>query len=33
LRRTSGLPIAAGENVYTLMDFQRMLAANAVDFV
>jgi L-alanine-DL-glutamate epimerase-like enolase superfamily enzyme len=33
LRRTSGLPIAAGENVYTLMDFERLLSANAVDFV
>jgi L-alanine-DL-glutamate epimerase-like enolase superfamily enzyme len=33
LRRTSGIPIAAGENVYTLMDFERLLAANAVDFV
>jgi L-alanine-DL-glutamate epimerase-like enolase superfamily enzyme len=33
LRRTSGIPIAAGENIYTLMDFERLLAANAVDFV
>ena len=33
LRRTGGIPIAAGENVYTLMDFERMLAAKAVDFV
>jgi L-alanine-DL-glutamate epimerase-like enolase superfamily enzyme len=33
LRRTSGVPIAAGENVYTLMDFERLLAAGAVDFV
>jgi len=33
LRRTSGIPIAAGENVYALMDFERMLAAKAVDFV
>ena len=33
LRRTSGIPIAAGENVYTLMDFERLLAAGAVDFV
>jgi L-alanine-DL-glutamate epimerase-like enolase superfamily enzyme len=33
LRRTTGIPIAAGENVYTLMDFERMLAAKAVDFV
>jgi hypothetical protein len=27
LRRTSGIPIAAGENVSTLMDFERLLAA------
>jgi len=33
LRRTSGIPIAAGENVYTLLDFERLLAAKAVDFV
>src|ERR1700761_1125226 len=33
LRRTGGIAIAAGENVYTLMDFERMLAAKAVDFV
>ena len=33
LRKTSGIPIAAGENVYTLMDFERLLAARAVDFV
>jgi L-alanine-DL-glutamate epimerase-like enolase superfamily enzyme len=33
LRRTSGIPLAAGENIYTLMDFERLLAANAVDFV
>ena len=33
LRRITGIPIAAGENVYTLMDFERMLAAKAVDFV
>ncbi|KJC58949.1 L-alanine-DL-glutamate epimerase [Bradyrhizobium sp. LTSPM299] len=33
LRRTGGIPIAAGENVYTLMDFERLLAARAVDFV
>ena len=33
LRRMSGIPIAAGENVYTLMDFERLLAAKAVDFV
>jgi L-alanine-DL-glutamate epimerase-like enolase superfamily enzyme len=33
LRRSSGIPIAAGENVYTLMDFERLLAFGAVDFV
>ena len=33
LRRTSGIPIAAGENIYTLMDFERLLATSAVDFV
>jgi len=33
LRDVSGIPIAAGENVYTLMDFGRLLAAGAVDFV
>jgi L-alanine-DL-glutamate epimerase-like enolase superfamily enzyme len=33
LRRTSGIPIAAGENIYTLMDFERLLATKAVDFV
>lgn len=33
LRRTSGIPIGAGENVSTLMEFERMLAARAVDFV
>jgi L-alanine-DL-glutamate epimerase-like enolase superfamily enzyme len=33
LRRTSGIPIAAGENIYTLMDFERLLARRAVDFV
>jgi L-alanine-DL-glutamate epimerase-like enolase superfamily enzyme len=33
LRRTSRVPIAAGENVYTLLDFERLLAARAVDFV
>ena len=31
--RASGIPTAAGENVYTLMDFERMLVARAVDFV
>jgi L-alanine-DL-glutamate epimerase-like enolase superfamily enzyme len=33
LRKDTGIPIAAGENVYTLMDFERLLAAKAVDFV
>ena len=33
LRRGSGIAIAAGENVSTLMDFERLMAANAVDFV
>lgn len=33
LRRTTGLPISAGENVSTLLEFKRMLAAEAVDFV
>jgi len=33
LRQTSGVPIAAGENVSTLLDFERLLNAKAVDFV
>ena len=33
LRRTSGIPIAAGENIYTLMDFERLLETKAVDFI
>lgn len=33
LRRTSAIPIGAGENVSTLMEFERMLAARAVDYV
>lgn len=33
LRRRSRIPIAAGENVSTLMDFDRMLTKEAVDFV
>ncbi|MFN8626118.1 MAG: mandelate racemase/muconate lactonizing enzyme family protein [Candidatus Binatia bacterium] len=33
LRRVTGLPISAGENVSTLIEFERMLAAGAVDFV
>lgn len=33
LRSTSGIPIAAGENVATLLEFDRLLRAGAVDFV
>jgi L-alanine-DL-glutamate epimerase-like enolase superfamily enzyme len=33
LRRLGGIPIAAGENVSTLMDFDRLLVSGAVDFV
>jgi L-alanine-DL-glutamate epimerase-like enolase superfamily enzyme len=33
LRRTTGIPISSGENVSTLMEFERMLAVKAVDFV
>lgn len=33
LRSTEGIQIAAGENVPTPMDFERMLRARAVDFV
>jgi L-alanine-DL-glutamate epimerase-like enolase superfamily enzyme len=33
LRRACGIPIAAGENVSTLMEFERLLGAGAVDFV
>lgn len=33
LRRTTGIPVSSGENVSTLMEFERMLAARAVDFV
>jgi L-alanine-DL-glutamate epimerase-like enolase superfamily enzyme len=33
LRRACRIPIAAGENVSTLMEFERLLAAEAVDFV
>ena len=33
LREACGIPIAAGENSCTLMDFERLLAAEAVDFV
>lgn len=33
LRSSSGIPVAAGENVSTLMDFNRLLAGGAVDFI
>jgi L-alanine-DL-glutamate epimerase-like enolase superfamily enzyme len=33
VRRDGGIPVAAGENASTLMDFQHLLEANAVDFV
>ena len=33
LRRTCGIPIAAGKNASTLMEFDRMVGAGAVDFV
>jgi L-alanine-DL-glutamate epimerase-like enolase superfamily enzyme len=33
LRRTCGIPIAAGENISTPMDFERLMGAGAVDFV
>ena len=33
LRKTCAIPIAAGENVSTLMDFTRLMAVEAVDFV
>lgn len=33
LRRMTGVPIAAGQNIYTLMDFERLLASRSVDFV
>lgn len=33
LRKACGIPIAAGENSCALMDFERLLAAEAVDFV
>jgi L-alanine-DL-glutamate epimerase-like enolase superfamily enzyme len=32
-RRTAGIPIAAGENASTLVEFDRLMAAGAVDFV
>jgi L-alanine-DL-glutamate epimerase-like enolase superfamily enzyme len=33
LRQRRSVPIAAGENVSTLMDFERVMAAAAVDFI
>lgn len=33
VRREGGIPVAAGENASTLMDFQHLLEAQAVDFV
>ena len=33
LRRTCDIPIAAGENASTLMEFDRLVGAGAVDFV
>lgn len=33
LRRSTGLAISSGENVSTLIEFERMLAAHAVDFI
>lgn len=33
LRRATSIPVAAGENASTLHEFQRLLAAGAVDFV
>jgi L-alanine-DL-glutamate epimerase-like enolase superfamily enzyme len=33
LRKSCGIPIAAGENVSTLMEFERLMTAGAVDFV
>ena len=33
LRREGGIPIAAGENASTLVEFQQMLSAGGVDFV
>lgn len=31
--RAGGIPVAAGENVPGLMDFDRLMGAQAVDFV
>jgi L-alanine-DL-glutamate epimerase-like enolase superfamily enzyme len=33
IRQEGGIPIAAGENASTLMDFQHLLEAKAVDFI
>jgi L-alanine-DL-glutamate epimerase-like enolase superfamily enzyme len=33
VRREGGIPIAAGENASTLIDFQHLLDVNAVDFI
>ncbi|OBH37637.1 L-alanine-DL-glutamate epimerase [Mycobacterium intracellulare] len=33
LRRATGIPLSAGENASTLLEFERMLATGAVDFV
>jgi len=33
IRQEGGIPIAAGENASTLMDFQHLLEAEAVDFI
>jgi L-alanine-DL-glutamate epimerase-like enolase superfamily enzyme len=33
VRQEGGIPVAAGENASTLMDFQHMLEAKAVDFI
>ena len=33
VRKTDGIPIAAGENVPTVMDFVRLLCAEGVDFI
>ncbi|MCV7261313.1 mandelate racemase/muconate lactonizing enzyme family protein [Mycobacterium shimoidei] len=33
LRRMTGIPIASGENVSTLIEFERMLTVQAVDYV
>jgi L-alanine-DL-glutamate epimerase-like enolase superfamily enzyme len=33
LRRTTGIPVSSGENVSTLLEFERILATHAVDFI